>query len=201
MRHWKLSAMWDLVAALLGVGAVFALYLSARNADTRIAAANERASSADERAAALEKDAAQLRLDLEREREKRLGRSLTKKQFDILQTLKGKVTRVNVMWEPNVEAVSFANQIIVALDKAGIAVRMYPAPPGTVMTGMMIFSAVKPDDDPLVDAFNRAGFLPGWGNISVLLYPDVPHDVPLIQIGERFLETKPPYFGPPPPNP
>jgi hypothetical protein len=53
--------MWDFVALLFGVGAVFALYFSARNADTRIATANERASSAAERAAVLENEAAQLR--------------------------------------------------------------------------------------------------------------------------------------------
>jgi hypothetical protein len=204
--------MWDFFALLLGVGAVLALYLSARDAGTRIAdaterashadaraaTANERASSADERAAALEKDAAQLRLDLEREREKRLGRSLTKEQFDALQILKGKVTRANIMWENNIEVMSFASQILHALDQAGVNVRVYFSPPGIVLTGIMIWSP-KPDDDPLVAAFQEAGFLPGWGNISVLRFPDVPHDVPLIQIGERFLETKPPYYGPPPP--
>jgi hypothetical protein len=211
--------MWDFFALLLGVGASFlgigavlALYLSARDAGTRIAeaterashadaraaTANERASSADERAAALEKDAAQLRLDLEREREKRLGRALTKEQFDALQMLKGKVTRANIMWENNTEVMSFAGQIIHALDQAGVNVRVYFSPPGTVLTGIMIWSP-KRDDDPLMAAFQEAGFLPGWGNISVLQFPDVPHDVPLIQMGERFLETKPPYFGPPPP--
>jgi uncharacterized membrane protein YqiK len=53
--------MWNFVALLFGVVAVVALYLSARDADTRIADANERASAADERAAALEKEAADLR--------------------------------------------------------------------------------------------------------------------------------------------
>jgi hypothetical protein len=63
--------MWDFIALLLGVCASFlgvcavlALYLSARDAGTRIANATERASSAVERAAALEKEAAEARLKL-----------------------------------------------------------------------------------------------------------------------------------------
>jgi hypothetical protein len=187
--------MWDFVALLLGVGAVFALYLSARNADTRIATANERASSADERAAVLEKDAAQLRLDLEREREKRLGRSLTKEQFDALQELKGKISKVNVRWERNTEVTIFGHQIVNALMQAGLDPKIYFAPADNIGTGIIIWSA-KSDGDPLMDTFTKAGLLPFWSNIAAMAYPDVPRDAPLIEIGERFPEMKTPYFGP-----
>lgn len=62
---WGLS-LANFVALVFGGGAVIALYISATDADKRIAKANERASAAAERAAALEKEAAELRLALAR---------------------------------------------------------------------------------------------------------------------------------------
>jgi hypothetical protein len=82
---WGLWANFG--ALLFGIGAVIALYISATDADKRIAGAeaeaakaNERASVASERAANLEKQAAQLRLDLEKERAYREPRTLSPTQ-------------------------------------------------------------------------------------------------------------------------
>ena len=155
-----------------------------------IAQANARAPVAQARTA-------DLRIELEKEMENRLGRSLKKEEFDALQQLKGKITKVNIMKERSVEAAIFADQIIVALTQAGLDVKVYFAPPDYVWTGIMIWSP-SPENDPLMDAFKKAGLLPGWGNIGSMVYPDVPHDAPLIEIGERFPELKAPYFGPPP---
>jgi hypothetical protein len=79
---WGLSMLSgaNFVALLFGVIAVIALYVSATDADKRIAEANERANVAGERAASLEKQAAQLRLDLEKERAFREPRTLTQTQ-------------------------------------------------------------------------------------------------------------------------
>src|SRR6516225_8658333 len=57
-----------------------------------IAQANARAPVAQARTA-------ELRIELEKEKEKRLGRSLKKEEFDALQQLKGKITKVNIMKE------------------------------------------------------------------------------------------------------
>jgi hypothetical protein len=105
------------------------------------------------------------------------------------------------MQESNVEVAGFAAQIIAALMQAGLDLKVYFPSPGSVWTGIMIWSPSL-EDDPLMDAFTKAGLLPSWGNIGSMPYPDVPHDAPLIAIGERFPEMKAPYFGPPPsPNP
>jgi hypothetical protein len=73
--------MWNFLALLFGVVAVVALYLSARDADTRIAGANERASAAGERAATLEKEAADLR---EPCRKSRSGNRSLASSYDVL---------------------------------------------------------------------------------------------------------------------
>jgi hypothetical protein len=164
VQVWQSVVLWANVVALAGgilTGA--ALFVSAwvskniadvvqQDADRRIAEArtrgdearaeaakaNERANVAAERAASLEKDAAQLRLDLERERAKTDARILTESQYNILQELRGKVTRVNISWERNTECAFFANQIIQALDAAGIEMRVYFAPAGMVWTGVLV---------------------------------------------------------------
>jgi hypothetical protein len=67
----------NFLALLFGGGAVIALYISATEADKRIAGAQADAAKAGEHAAALEKQAAQLRLDLEKERAFREPRTLS----------------------------------------------------------------------------------------------------------------------------
>jgi hypothetical protein len=70
---------------------------------------------------------------------KRRVRTLTKKQFEALQALRGKVDEINVVYESAVEPSLFASQIINALMGAGVHVAMYPAPPGMAWTGNMFY--------------------------------------------------------------
>jgi hypothetical protein len=79
-------------------GAVLALYFSARDADTRIAGANERASSAVERAAALEKEAAEARLKLAL-LQKQVGPRVIDRDA-LLNELKGKRKpgKISILW-------------------------------------------------------------------------------------------------------
>jgi hypothetical protein len=90
--------MWDFVAFLFGGGAVLALYLSARHADTRIAGANERASAAVERAAVLEKEAAEARLKLSLLQKQVGPRVIDRDTF--LTALKGKQKpdKISIAW-------------------------------------------------------------------------------------------------------
>lgn len=151
--------------------------------------ARERASAADERAASLEKDAAQLRLDLEKERAKTDPRVLTESQYNILQELRGIVTRVNISWEPNTECASFAAQIMRALGAAGIEMRVYPAPAGMVWTGVIVTAPDIPGlaytDQPLIKTLHKAELWGGGG--SSLLIPDAPADTPMILVGEKYV--------------
>ena len=165
-------------------------------AQSAAATATERAATANERAALLEKEAAQLGLDLENEKKKRQGRVLLKEQFDAIQAVKGKLTHANVMSESNAESMLFSHLIIDALEAADVEVRIYFPPPNFILTGIEIWSPNFAD--PPMDAFTEAGLMPGWGKIDMMPFPGVPHDVPLIVVGERPLELGGrPYFGPP----
>jgi hypothetical protein len=225
LQFWQTVVLWANVIALAGAvltGA--ALFVSAwvssniadviqQDADKRIteartrgdearadaAKANQRASEAAERAASLEKQAAELRLALERETAKRQARTLKKEQFDALQALKGKVSKINVMYESAVEPSLFASQIIDALMYAGIDVKMYPTPPGMAWTGNMIYWTNFVDDpreDPLIGPFIKADLYGGHGEINALLGP-IPKDAPLLMIGERYAEMKGGVYIPP----
>jgi hypothetical protein len=116
----------NFIALLFGIIAVIALYVSATDADKRIAAANERASAADERAASLEKQAAELRLALEREQATHLPRTIRPEQQAKLierltPTRKGPVI-MNVATLDSTDAKSFAAQISDVLTNSGFTI-------------------------------------------------------------------------------
>jgi hypothetical protein len=193
-RHDWLLAQKHQAEKDAGDGAIARLHLETSHAQAEQAKANERT--------------AQLQLDLEREKEKRIGRGLTKDQWDALQELKGKITRINVMIETNMETVGFGGQIVTALQSAGIDVKKFP-PVFEIWTGTLIWWRNFPNDatkdDPLVSAFFKAGLYGGQGNIDALFGKNIPRDAPLVMIGERPAEVKPGYWGPPkvpdpPPN-
>jgi hypothetical protein len=91
--------------------------------DGIVAQANKRAAAANEKAA-------ELKISLEKERAKRLGRALTKEQWDVLQTLRGKITKVRVICDTDVEARYFSGQLTTALRDAGIQIEMEAPKPG-----------------------------------------------------------------------
>ena len=130
---------------------------------------------------------------------KRRARILTKEQFDALQTLKGQVSKINVMCENSVEPSLFASQIINALMDAGVDVKIYPAPPGMAWTGNMIYwtnFADDPREEPLIGPFIKADLYGGHGEITVLL-GQIPKDAPLLMIGERYAEMNGSVYIPP----
>jgi hypothetical protein len=144
----------------------------------------------------LNDDSDHFRLALETERQKRLVHSLTKKEYDAIQGLKGKFARINFMPEANVAANALMWQLLNAASDAGIVSRIFFAPPGNIWTGTMIWSALA-DQQALSTAFTNGGIIPGWGTLDGLPYPDVPKDIPLIAVGERFPEMTKPYVGRP----
>jgi hypothetical protein len=204
---WQGSIFGAVITALAVAALMLGTRVRDRDFETRMSESNvvagqarERASAADERAASLEKDAAQLRLDLERERSKTDARILTERQYNILQELRGKVTRVNISWELNTECAFFANQIIQALDAAGIKMRVYFAPAGMLWTGVLVTAPDIPGvaytDQPLIKTLHKAELWAGGGSSQFI--PDAPADIPMIAVGEKYVpySGKLPFFPP-----
>jgi hypothetical protein len=130
-------------------------------------------------------------------------RPFKKLQFDATQSVKGKISAVNIMSEESIEPNMFSTWITVALQKAGVKVGIYSAPPGAAMVGVMI---AFPDgmekveeliNDHLYIAFKNAGLMPAFGNLAGFLpFANIPRDVPLIFVGEKSLfGMQMPYAG------
>jgi hypothetical protein len=187
---WGLSMVSgaNFVALLFGVIAVIALYVSATDADKRIAEANERATAAAERAATLEKQAAQLRLDLEREQVKTSARPWTKEQFDAIQEIKGTVTGVGILWpEHCMECQVLGQYIASALHSAGAQIYGGHGVSDFTATGIFVRLPVGSDlnKHPLMVALGKAGLNP----LSAHHVPQdskIRTDIPVIFVGERF---------------
>jgi hypothetical protein len=169
------------------------LAAQAETAKSEVARANENAASANLRTA-------QLQLDLEKERQKRAARVLSKEQYDTLQELRGIVSHVNITPASNLEAQAFASLIASALMDAGIEVRLYPSPPGHSWTGTYVYSPNRPSDpreDRLTGPFYRAELY--GGDVPMSMLPDgAPTDIPMIFVGEKYLDTSSPVYIPPP---
>jgi hypothetical protein len=123
-------------------------------------------------------------------------RVLTAKQYDVIQTLRGKVWAVSVVSSPDVEPALFSAQLQEALIEAGVAVKPVPAQPGDRFVGSQI--CLPGDEDPkgtpLWAVMSAIGLNPG--NCSIQTFARaVSKDIPLLVIGER-----PPFFpsGTPP---
>ena len=171
-----------------------------RDSDEKVANAEARSAEANQKAAAANEKTAELQIALEKERQKRLARALTKDQFDILQTLRGKVSKVYVTCDRDPEALYFSGQITTALKHAGIELVMRPSRTGDVGTGVLIMLGSawpgKATEHPLVDAFLKAGLLRG-GGIFEGGAPTLPPDGPLLLIGQKMVELENPHFPSP----
>jgi len=157
------------------------------------------AAIANEKAAAANERTVKLQIALEEERQKRLGRVLTKAQFDILQTLRGKVSKVYVTCDRDPEALFFSGQITTALSHAGIKLEMHPPQTGDVGTGVLIVLGSswpgKATDHPLVEAFLKTGLLIG-GGVFEGGFSTLPTDAPVLLIGRKMVELENPYLPP-----
>jgi hypothetical protein len=106
-------------------------------------------------------------------------RSLTKEQFDQLQTLRGKVPAVSITSASDFETTRFAAEIALALQIAEVDVKIFPHRVGLVWTNIFIVLP-KPSPnvsaEPLYVAFNRAGLSTGCGDRSNAPMADLPPD-------------------------
>jgi Na+-transporting methylmalonyl-CoA/oxaloacetate decarboxylase gamma subunit len=165
--------MWDFVAFLLGVlasvlgvGAVIALFLSARDAATRIAGANERASSAEERAAALEKEAAVAQLKLAQIENLTAWRRIRPDQREqIVQAIQDHLPpRIVIGYEQtDPEALTFAVDLETVFKAAGAAIIMRQAKSlyfidGSPIFGVRVRSSPQFNSDTIEEAFAKAGW-------------------------------------------
>jgi hypothetical protein len=127
-------------------------------------------------------------------------RTLSKPQWDLIQTLHGRVKAVNIAWEQGVEPSLYASQFTSAFSNAGIAVHVYFPAPGAAWTGALlgVLDMKHAESDPLYSVLNRiVGPMSTFDLRTVDMIPGVPKDVPLFCVGERFpMYSKIPYFGP-----
>jgi hypothetical protein len=111
-------------------------------------------------------------------------RVLTSEQYNVIQTLRGKVTAVSVMASPDVEPAMFSAQLQAALVDAGVAVTPMPARPENRFVGTQLcLSDEDPKSNPLWKVLSDVGMGPGGCSVKA------PKDIPLIVVGER-----PPFF-------
>ena len=201
----------------------------AGEATERAGAANERAAEASveagkasERASTLELTAQELRhanlvlqADVEREKSERLKmelalkpRSLTKEQYEAMQSLRGLYTAINVGYETDGEPSFFAMNVAVALGNAGI--KSYLCPRGASTHGgttslydkRAFDSSMGPPTmgHPLIDVLMRSGIMRAQ-IVAARLPGDMAgcdEDVPMIIIGggDRGLPPERPYLAP-----
>jgi hypothetical protein len=208
-RHPDISSgeIWILVSAnvLIGIGlaveyicilrTIVASGELQRVSDEKVAEANARASEANQIAAGATLELAKLQPQV-------APRVLTKEQYDELQTLKGKVPAVSIVWQAGSEPLSFAMQISVALQDAGVVVKLFDSRNDSFWGG--IFLAFPPSVDqfenPLSKAFLNANLYPSTGNtLGMPMLSDLPTDIPVILVGGKYLTySTPPYIGPRP---
>ena len=144
------------------------------------------------RAAELEKEAARLRLELDREIQKRAQRLLTDEQKEILVSeLRGKIPRIHLVIQRDVEAEAYSLQFVIALRDADVIVHPHKMPPGetlAVPAGVLMHrpggSKTNDDmkDDPLYIALNKAGLF--GGTTGGWLSRDAGPDGPKLPSGE-----------------
>jgi hypothetical protein len=153
----------------------------------------------EEKAAMAVERAAKAELETEQLRAKIAPRALTKEQFDALQGLKGKVSKVYLMMDSDSEVLQFGMQIVSALLKQDIEVKWLTAPLGWPSQDIQVWlpesEMSSSERHPLAVALNKAGLgglVMSLANISL----DVPRDVPIIRVGgKRLVYEALPYFG------
>jgi len=173
-----LEAVLTVIADTLIIAGVWGELWFARRAkeagDGIVAKANERAAKADLARVELEKQLA--------------PRVLTKEQFEILQTLRGKVSTVCITAMSDFEALRFSSQIADALRAAGIEVQDCNQRIGLVWTDLIAVFPKSVEDfrrEPLYTAFHAAGLSIGCNDRTKIPLGDLPSDVPIIMVGEK----------------
>jgi hypothetical protein len=158
-----------------------------RRSDARLSEAVRLASNANERAAALENEAAQAKLELAKLQLRVAPRILTQEQRAVLQTLRGQVSDVILVWQAESEPGSFAYQIWEALVHAGIEVASFGPRVGLFWAGIYInlpASNVPNSEHPLSKAFIKAGLYSG-NDLGMPALLGLPTDIPVVMVGAR----------------
>jgi hypothetical protein len=184
----KVSTIVADVLIVVGVWGEIHFGRKARESGDKLLAESEvRISEANERAANAE-------LELGRIRARIAPRALTKEQKEILQSLKGKISAVSVVYHADAEPEKFADGIIFALIEVGIVVNSHRAAAGINWTGIWLFTPGGSGNAPstfvpqaLREAFLKAGLL-AFGvvtSIDLHVFDGFPQGIPLISIGQK----------------
>lgn len=123
-------------------------------------------------------------------------RKLTKEQYDALQSLKGRMSRINVSTETDWETWSFATQIAGALADAGIRAPIFVRRSYLAHTTVnMLYDryafsnpfGAPTRGEPLASVLKDAGLLIGGGIVDQLPFDlaDAPKDDPMIIVGGK----------------
>lgn len=149
-----------------------------RRSDVLISKANERAALSD-----LKRSELELRLQ---------PRMTDQRQFDLIQTLRGKLSEITIAHELDAETGWFADSLRDAFFNAGIRVAMYPRSANVHSFGMLIYdpemkgAKMSATGNVLVDIFRNTGTALAMINGLPTDVPASP-EYPALIIGGRFL--------------
>lgn len=134
-------------------------------------------------------------------------RGLTKDQYEAIQSLKGKLSAVRILWSPILDSYLFALDIADAFKDAGIKVYspsgrlpltlpMEAAPPDLWGVGTTLYDpSSTPGEGPIFSALQRADLVGGAmarPNFAASWQPDIP----IIIIGARGMLPAHPSYSP-----
>ncbi len=173
-------------------------------ANAEIARAHESTANLQKTTADARAHTVALEVQLELERQKRAPRVLTDEQREILVAeLKGKLSRVTVAVQADLESRAFAQQLYIAFSEAGVGISPFDLPPGDLHVapaGLMMYrpgGAVSEDDmkdDPLYKALKRANLFGGFTSkpfarltfdVSSLAQPLIPWAGHVVYVGQK----------------
>jgi hypothetical protein len=165
-------ANWVLLTSLLA--GVLSTFVIVKTSDVKEEHWAEDRKQSAERIAGLNNETERLKVDNLRLQAQLAPRSLTKEQFDEIQSLKGKISAVNLAVEDDVECSMFSGLLAGALQHAGIAVLLYNLPHGfRGNVGLMLYDqhafenlgGEPTNGEPLVGVLKRANLFSGRNNL------------------------------------
>jgi hypothetical protein len=119
-------------------------------------------------------------------------RMTDQRQFDVIQTLRGKVPEVSLIHETDAEPRWFADSLRGAFFNADLRVGMYPRAADVHSTGILIYDpgmhGAKSSEvgDTLIDIFRGTGTALAMITGLPTDVPDAPAEYPAILVGGRF---------------
>jgi hypothetical protein len=139
-----------------------------------------------------------LRAEIKSDEDRIYNRSLNKRQYDIIQSLKGKVPKIGLAWAAScTDCAMFSAQLSFAFGNADISLVEFPgtAPSGAANVMLYAPPEVPPaEQQAIIDALTRAKL---YGGNSRMAFPGAASDLPVLVISERWAQFRTaPYFGP-----